>query len=306
MKKLLILPLLSSMAFAELTGSFGIIGGQMEVIDNFDDHSINHTIYSRDTKPKTFDRYLLLPSMDLDYNGFFAKVETKDGGGFKAGYSWGEDSAIYAMKDGFGIEHNFYENFFYKIEKFNEDKFINPYLINQERGKKESDSLFIETGVKEYLELVDLKLAYYDMSIDDEVNSDVKQSGKQYDLESLVYVLPFVGLGLNYGMGNFDGDSNDYTKLGYKLALRWMFGDSARVMLEMSKNEYDFDVANSYFNKIRDEEENSIFFMYMQEGLLGDSNMFLTTMYFQSETTSNIDFFYKQNKGLMVNIGYKF
>lgn len=301
MKKILILPLVCSIAFAEFTGSVGLTVGKTKDVNNFDED----TIYSIDTKPKTIENNGVMPSIELNYNGFFTSFGGKDGD-LKAGYTWDEGSSIYLMKDGYGLEQSFYENFFYKVEKFKEDKFVNPYVINQQRSKKKADILSVELGMSEFLEILDLSLSYNDIKIDDQVNADAKQSGTTYDFSSMVFMLPFAGVGLNYGKGDFDGNSNDYTKLGYALALRMMFDDSRNFMIEMSKNKYDFDVANSYFNKIRDEKETSIDITYTQEGIFGNSDMFMEATLMKSKRKSNINFFHQESKGAMINIGYKF
>ncbi len=293
-----------------LEGHIGIITGGMSIDSSFTVDDKNDRVESINSKPDNFTKTLVFPSLELDYNGVFVKTEFGKNMGAKAGYTWAEDSSIYALLTGFGFEQQLGEDFYYKVEKTKDDMYSNPYDTVVSRTEEEVDKIEAEVKISKILSVFALKYKFEDLDIDDQVNADAKQSGMEHDLELTAFVIPFSdnifgGIGVNVGSGDFDGDSNDYEKLGYKYMMRMMFG-SAKIMLELRKQSYSYDTANSYFEKIRDEEETSGFLMYMQDDFLGSKDMFLKTMLISSKRTSNIDFFEKSMVGAMVNIGYKF
>ena len=296
----------------ELKGYIGVAAGYYEQQDNFEDHSINHTIYSLDTKPKDFSRYLALPSMDLNYYDFYFKTVFKDDFGVQAGYYFADGSSIFVLQNGFGISQEFEEqSFSYKLKQIKDDMYINPYLTNTNRAKKEATTNVLELKVEDIMDFIEIKYKYENINIDDELNNDAKQSGDKHDFSTMAYVIPFAsigfgGFGLYGGLGNFDGDSNDYTKYGYKYAMQMQIAKKHQFQMELATSKYDFDTQNSYFNQIRDEKETLMKLIYMQESFLDRSDLFLNFIFVKQSLDSNIDFFDKDMKAVLFNIGSSF
>jgi len=310
-KKILITMSLSAsllIAQSELTGSVGLGLGNLDVENNFFVHDDNDKISSINTEAKSINRNFVSPLLNLNYGSFSLNANAEEQ---RLSYSWKENNAVYLMSNGLGIEQEFDNKIFYGLDYSVEDMYINPYAINVNRKTDTAKILNLNLGVNELYDFLNIQYMHERLSLDDKVNKTEEQSYYKNQFNFMAKVLDFnensnAHLGLIVGNGVYDGESNDYNKIGLKYEMELNFLNTHQVKLENSYEIYNFDEKNSYFNKERDEKVFAFKLIYNKTKFLNYKNVFLNTVLIKNTRNSNIDFFKSNQELFLVSIGYRF
>ena len=258
-KKILITISLSAsllIAQSELTGSIGLGLGNSNIENNFFVHDDNDKINSINTEGNSIDKNFVSPLLNLNYGNFslYASAEKQ-----RLSYSWKKNNAVYIKLNGLGIEQEFDNKIFYALDYSVEDMYINPYAINVDRKTDSAKIINFNLGVNELYDFLTIEYMHEKLNIDDKVNKTEEQSYYKNEINVMAKVMDFsensnAHLGVIVGNGVYDGESNDYNKIGLKYEMEVNFLNTHQVKIENSYEIYNFDEKNSYFNKERDEK----------------------------------------------------
>ena len=310
-KKILITISLSAsllIAQSELTGSIGLGLGNSDIENNFFVHDDNDKINSINTEGNSIDKNFVSPLLNLNYGNFslYASAEKQ-----RLSYSWKKNNAVYIKLNGLGIEQEFDNKIFYALDYSVEDMYINPYAINVDRKTDSAKIINFNLGVNELYDFLTIEYMHEKLNIDDKVNKTEEQSYYKNEINVMAKVMDFsensnAHLGVIVGNGVYDGESNDYNKIGLKYEMEVNFLNTHQVKIENSYEIYNFDEKNSYFNKERDEKVFAFKLIYNKTNFLNYKNVFLNTVLIKNTRNTNIDFFKSNQELFLVSIGYRF
>ena len=310
-KKILITISLSAsllIAQSELTGSIGLGLGNSDIENNFFVHDDNDKINSINTEGNSIDKNFVSPLLNLNYGNFslYASAEKQ-----RLSYSWKKNNAVYLKLNGLGIEQEFDNKIFYALDYSVEDMYINPYAINVDRKTDTAKIINFHLGVNELYDFLTIEYMHEKLNIDDKVSKTEEQSYYKNEINVMAKVMDFnensnAHLGVIVGNGVYDGESNDYNKIGLKYEMEVNFLNTHQVKIENSYEIYNFDEKNSYFNKERDEKVFAFKLIYNKTNFLNYKNVFLNTVLIKNTKNSNIDFFKSNQELFLVSIGYRF
>ena len=310
-KKILITISLSAsllIAQSELTGSIGLGLGNSNIENNFFVHDDNDKINSINTEGNSIDKNFVSPLLNLNYGNFslYASAEKQ-----RLSYSWKKNNAVYIKLNGLGIEQEFDNKIFYALDYSVEDMYINPYAINVDRKTDSAKIINFNLGVNELYDFLTIEYMHEKLNIDDKVNKTEEQSYYKNEINVMAKVMDFsensnAHLGVIVGNGVYDGESNDYNKIGLKYDMEVNFLNTHQVKIENSYEIYNFDEKNSYFNKERDEKVFAFKLIYNKTNFLNYKNVFLNTVLIKNTRNTNIDFFKSNQELFLVSIGYRF
>ena len=310
-KKILITISLSAsllIAQSELTGSIGLGLGNSNIENNFFVHDDNDKINSINTEGNSIDKNFVSPLLNLNYGNFslYASAEKQ-----RLSYSWKKNNAVYIKLNGLGIEQEFDNKIFYALDYSVEDMYINPYAINVDRKTDSAKIINFNLGVNELYDFLTIEYMHEKLNIDDKVNKTEEQSYYKNEINVMAKVMDFsensnAHLGVIVGNGVYDGESNDYNKIGLKYEMDVNFLNTHQVKIENSYEIYNFDEKNSYFNKERDEKVFAFKLIYNKTNFLNYKNVFLNTVLIKNTRNTNIDFFKSNQELFLVSIGYRF
>ena len=310
-KKILITISLSAsllIAQSELTGSIGLGLGNSNIENNFFVHDDNDKINSINTEGNSIDKNFVSPLLNLNYGNFslYASAEKQ-----RLSYSWKKNNAVYIKLNGLGIEQEFDNKIFYALDYSVEDMYINPYAINVDRKTDTAKIINFNLGVKELYDFLTIEYMHEKLKIDDKVYKTEEQSYYKNEINVMAKVMDFsensnAHLGVIVGNGVYDGESNDYNKIGLKYEMEVNFLNTHQVKIENSYEIYNFDEKNSYFNKERDEKVFAFKLIYNKTNFLNYKNVFLNTVLIKNTRNTNIDFFKSNQELFLVSIGYRF
>lgn len=310
-KKILITISLSAsllIAQSELTGSIGLGLGNSNIENNFFVHDDNDKINSINTEGNSIDKNFVSPLLNLNYGNFslYASAEKQ-----RLSYSWKKNNAVYIKLNGLGIEQEFDNKIFYALDYSVEDMYINPYAINVDRKTDSAKIINFNLGVNELYDFLTIEYMHEKLKIDDKVNKTEEQSYYKNEINVMAKVMDFsensnAHLGVIVGNGVYDGESNDYNKIGLKYEMEVNFLNTHQVKIENSYEIYNFDEKNSYFNKERDEKVFAFKLIYNKTNFLNYKNVFLNTVLIKNTRNTNIDFFKSNQELFLVSIGYRF
>ena len=310
-KKILITISLSAsllIAQSELTGSIGLGLGNSDIENNFFVHDDNDKINSINTEGNSIDKNFVSPLLNLNYGNFslYASAEKQ-----RLSYSWKKNNAVYIKLNGLGIEQEFDNKIFYALDYSVEDMYINPYAINVDRKTDTAKIINFNLGVNELYDFLTIEYMHEKLNIDDKVNKTEEQSYYKNEINVMGKVMDFnensdAHLGFIVGNGVYDGESNDYNKIGLKYEMEVNFLNTHQVKIENSYEIYNFDEKNSYFNKERDEKVFAFKLIYNKTNFLNYKNVFLNTVLIKNTRNTNIDFFKSNQELFLVSIGYRF
>ena len=310
-KKILITISLSAsllIAQSELTGSIGLGLGNSNIENNFFVHDDNDKINSINTEGNSIDKNFVSPLLNLNYGNFslYASAEKQ-----RLSYSWKKNNAVYIKLNGLGIEQEFDNKIFYALDYSVEDMYINPYAINVDRKTDSAKIINFNLGVNELYDFLTIEYMHEKLNIDDKVNKTEEQSYYKNEINVMAKVMDFsensnAHLGVIVGNGVYDGESNDYNKIGLKYEMEVNFLNTHQVKIENSYEIYNFDEINSYFNKERDEKVFAFKLIYNKTNFLNYKNVFLNTVLIKNTRNTNIDFFKSNQELFLVSIGYRF
>ena len=279
-KKILITISLSAsllIAQSELTGSIGLGLGNSNIENNFFVHDDNDKINSINTEGNSIDKNFVSPLLNLNYGNFslYASAEKQ-----RLSYSWKKNNAVYIKLNGLGIEQEFDNKIFYALDYSVEDMYINPYAINVDRKTDTAKIINFNLGVNELYDFLTIEYMHEKLNIDDKVNKTEEQSYYKNEINVMAKVMDFsensnAHLGVIVGNGVYDGESNDYNKIGLKYEMEVNFLNTHQVKIENSYEIYNFDEKNSYFNKERDEKVFAFKLIYNKTNFLNYKNVFL-------------------------------
>ncbi|PHR72286.1 MAG: hypothetical protein COA66_06100 [Arcobacter sp.] len=310
-KKILITISLSAsllIAQSELTGSIGLGLGNSDIENNFFVHDDNDKINSINTEGNSIDKNFVSPLLNLNYGNFslYASAEKQ-----RLSYSWKKNNAVYIKLNGLGIEQEFDNKIFYALDYSVEDMYTNPYAINVDRKTDSAKIINFNLGINELYDFLTIEYMHEKLKIDDKVNKTEEQSYYKNEINVMGKVMDFnensdAHLGFIVGNGVYDGESNDYNKIGLKYEMEVNFLNTHQVKIENSYEIYNFDEKNSYFNKERDEKVFAFKLIYNKTNFLNYKNVFLNTVLIKNTKNSNIDFFKSNQELFLVSIGYRF
>ena len=310
-KKILITISLSAsllIAQSELTGSIGLGLGNSDIENNFFVQDDNDKINSINTEGNSIDKNFVSPLLNLNYGNFslYASAEKQ-----RLSYSWKKNNAVYIKLNGLGIEQEFDNKIFYALDYSVEDMYTNPYAINVDRKTDSAKIINFNLGINELYDFLTIEYMHEKLKIDDKVNKTEEQSYYKNEINVMGKVMDFnensdAHLGFIVGNGVYDGESNDYNKIGLKYEMEVNFLNTHQVKIENSYEIYNFDEKNSYFNKERDEKVFAFKLIYNKTNFLNYKNVFLNTVLIKNTKNSNIDFFKSNQELFLVSIGYRF
>ena len=252
-KSIFALVLCTNILFAqnEVSGSLGLSLGKVSIRDNFYSTKDNDKISTLNKKAKKIDENIIFPLLNLEYGDFYLNGNINEQ---SIGYSWTKDNAVYITSKGLGIKQSFENNMFYSLDYKLEDVYINPYSLNIKRKSKNAKLIELSLGKKGIYNFLDLTYHFKKININDEVNKSEKQSGYSNEVNVMATLLQFNqnsfgAMGFILGNGIFDGNSNDYKKVGLKYEMEINFLNTHRIALENIYEVYTYDKKNSYFKK---------------------------------------------------------
>ncbi|NQY23440.1 MAG: DUF2860 family protein [Campylobacteraceae bacterium] len=309
-KSIFALVLCTNILFAqnEVSGSLGLSLGKVSIRDNFYSTKDNDKISTLNKKAKKIDENIIFPLLNLEYGDFYLNGNINEQ---SIGYSWTKDNAVYITSKGLGIKQSFENNMFYSLDYKLEDVYINPYSLNIKRKSKNAKLIELSLGKKGIYNFLDLTYHFKKININDEVNKSEKQSGYSNEVNVMATLLQFNqnsfgAMGFILGNGIFDGNSNDYKKVGLKYEMEINFLNTHRIALENIYEVYTYDKKNSYFNKERDEKVFSLKINYTKSNFLNYKNLVFHTDYISNTRNSNIAFFQSNTDILLISLAYTF
>ena len=226
-KSIFALAICTNILFAqnEVSGFLGFTLGKVSMSDNFYSTKDNDKISTLNKKAKKINENFIFPLLHVAYGDIYL-----NGGvdGQNLGYSWTKDNAVYITNKGLGIKQSFENNMFYSLDYKLEDVYVNPYALNIKRKRVKAKLVVLSLGKKEIYNFFDFTYYFTKINIKDEVNKSEKQSGYSNEINTMGTVIQFnknsfVKVGVIVGNGIFDGNSNDYKKVGLKYEMENKF-----------------------------------------------------------------------------------
>ncbi len=309
-KSIFTLVICTNILFAqnEVSGSLGFSLGQMSISDNFYNTKDNDKISSLNKKGNKIDENIIFPLLNLAYGNFSLNGNINEQ---SIAYTWSKDNAVYITSKGLGIKQSFESDIFYSLEYMLEDVYVNPYALNVKRKSVNAKLIELSLGKKEIYSFLDFTYHFKKININDEVNKSEKQSGYSNEINVMATLLQFNqnsfgAMGFILGNGVFDGNSNDYKKVGLKYEMEINFLNTHRIALENIYEVYTFDKKNSYFNTKRDEKVFSLKVNYSKSNFLNYKNLVFNTDYIKNTRNSNIAFFKSNTDIALISLAYTF
>jgi len=309
-KSIFTLVICTNILFAqnEVSGSLGFSFGQMSISDNFHNTKDNDKISSLNKKGNKIDENIIFPLFNLAYGNFSLNGNVKEQ---SIAYTWAKDNTVYITSTGLGIKQSFESDIFYSLEYKLEDVYVNPYALNVKRKSVNAKLIELSLGKKEIYNFLDFTYHFKKININDEVNKSEKQSGYSNEINVMATLLQFNqnsfgAMGFILGNGAFDGNSNDYKKVGLKYEMEINFLNTHRIALENIYEVYTYDKKNSYFNTKRDEKVFSLKVNYSKSNFLNYKNLVFNTDYIKNTRNSNIAFFKSNTDIALISLSYTF
>ncbi len=190
----------------------------------------------------------------------------------------------------------------------------NPYIAGVDRDETDVEDVgfaidydrILDTGLNLYYRynLVDV-----DKDVIGTMFRDLKRDGVIHTtglgymiaLDKSNMIIP----GVEYSIGNLDGESNSYNGYRIKLGYKRMKKDYILTAF-VSAYKNDYDRRHPIFNKTRDEKGYSATTIFTLLNPFGYEKFFTNFIVGQSNSDSNIDFFDKQTYVSGITIGYNF
>jgi len=190
----------------------------------------------------------------------------------------------------------------------------NPYIAGVDRDETDVEHVGFEIVYDRILDTgLNLYYRYNLIDVDKDVigtmfrnlkrDGDIHTTGLGYmiALDKSNMIIP----GVEYSIGNLDGESNSYNGYRIKLGYKRMKKDYIlNAFVSTYKN--DYDKTHPIFNKTRDEKGYSAMAIFTLLNPFGYEKYFTNFIVGHSDSDSNIDFFDKRSYVSAISIGYNF
>ncbi len=190
----------------------------------------------------------------------------------------------------------------------------NPYEENVERSSTNVNYLTAAIKIKK-LANTGLSISYSNTTVDvkndeiGDIDSDLKRDGSINSLGATFIIgldqTSIIVPGIDYTKGDFNGDSNSYTKTGVKLSYL-KFSREYLFSFGTSASTSSYDKTHPIYDKTRNDIKLGCYAMLRFLQLFNEKSLHANVIMGSRVEDSNINFFDKKSVFAMATIGYSF